>query len=140
VRGLDDPSSCPPPRGVGLEPDLLAARSDVRCESVLLGELANRRDVVGAVKAQALRPGSGRFGPRDRDRLDRLGEELQVVAVGALVRDPERDPCGLREKRTLRPFLALSVGFGPVFGPPSGALVVAPSAASQSQSIPTALS
>ncbi len=140
VSGLDDPPSGPPAGSVCFEPDLLAARSDVRGETVFSGELADRRDVVGAVKTETLRLGSGRFGPLDRDRLDRLGEELQIVAVGAFVRDPDRDPCGLGEKRTLRPLFALSVGFGPVFGPPSGALVIAPSAASQSQSTPTTLS
>ena len=40
----------------------------------------------------------------------------------------------------MRSFLALSVGLGPVFGPPKGALVIAPSAASQAPSIPTTLS
>ena len=62
------------------------------------------------------------------------------MAVGALVGEPDRDTGGLRENRPLRPFLALSVGFGPVFAPPSGALVIAPSAASQSQSMPTSAS
>jgi hypothetical protein len=62
------------------------------------------------------------------------------VAVGAVVRQPDRDPSCLAEKRTFRPFLALSVGFGPVLAPPSGALPTAPSAASHSQSIPTSVS
>ena len=98
VSGLDDPPSCPPPGRACFELDLLAARSNVRCEAVLGGELADRHDVVGAVKTKALRLGRGRLRPLDRDRLDRLREQLQVVAVGALVRDPDRDPCGLREK------------------------------------------
>ena len=59
------------------------------------------------------------------------------MAIGAFMREPDRDSCGLRENRALRPLLARSVGFGPVFGPPSGALVIAPSAASHSQSMPT---
>jgi len=62
------------------------------------------------------------------------------VAVGAVVRQPDRDPRSLAENRTFRPFFALSVGFGPVFGPPSGALVIAPSAASHAQSMPTTVS
>ena len=53
------------------------------------------------------------------------------------MREPDRDPCGVREDRALGPLFALSVGFGPVFGPPSGALVIAPSAAKNDQSIPT---
>ena len=62
------------------------------------------------------------------------------MAVGAVMRQPDRPPCSLAENRTFRPFLALSVGLGPLFGPPSGAFVIAPSAASHAQSIPTTLS
>ena len=58
------------------------------------------------------------------------------MAVGAVVREPDRDARSLGEDRPFRPLLALSVGFGPVLGPPSGALVIAPSIASQDQSIP----
>ena len=59
------------------------------------------------------------------------------MAVGAVVREPDRDAGRLGKDRALRPLLALSVGFGPVLASPSGALVIAPSAASQLQSIPT---
>src|SRR5215210_5349929 len=80
------------------------------------------------------------LGPRDRDAVQGRLEEALVVAIGAVVRQPDRDPRRLAKNRTLRPFFALSVGLGPVFSPPSGALVIAPSAASHAQSIPTALS
>jgi hypothetical protein len=59
------------------------------------------------------------------------------VAVGAVICQPDRDPCPLAEKRTLRPPFALSVGFGPAPSPPSGASPVAPSHDNQPQSIPT---
>jgi len=62
------------------------------------------------------------------------------VAVGAVVRQPDRDPLSLAEKRTFRPLFALSVGLGPVFAPPSGAFPIAPSAASQAQLMPTTAS
>ncbi len=62
------------------------------------------------------------------------------MPVGSVVGQPDRDPLRLAEKRTFRPFLARSVGSGPVLAPPSGALPIAPSAASHSQSIPTAWS
>ena len=84
-----------------------------------------------------MRTPRGRRGPRDWDAVECQAEEALIVAVGAVVCQPDRDPCRLAEKRTFRPLLALSVGFGPVFGPPSGALVIAPSAASQLQSMPT---
>ena len=59
------------------------------------------------------------------------------MAVGAVVREPDRDARTVGEDRAFRPFLALSVGFGPVASPPSGALVIAPSAANNAQSMPT---
>ena len=62
------------------------------------------------------------------------------MALRAVMCQPERNPRRLAEKRTFRPLFALSVGFGPVFEPPSGAFPIAPSAASQDQSIPTTAS
>lgn len=59
------------------------------------------------------------------------------MAVGAVVCEPDRDSRRLGVDRALRPFLALSVGFGPVCSPPKGALVIARPAASEAQSIPT---
>ena len=123
-----------------LEVDLFATGADVRREAVVGERVADILVVVGLVQAGALRVGLGRLWPLDRDRVERLSQQLVVVAVRAVVRDPDRDPRSLGDDRTLRPLLALSVGLGPVFGPPSGALVIAPSAASHSQSIPTASS
>jgi hypothetical protein len=137
VAGLDDPASGTPAGGADLVSDLFAAGSDVRGELVVAGELADIGVVVGPVEAQALRGFGCRRRPLDRDRVERALQEEMVVAVGALVVEPDRDARSLGEDRTLRPFLALSVGFGPVFGPPNGALVIAPSAASHDQSIPT---
>jgi len=59
------------------------------------------------------------------------------MALRALVRKPDRDARALGEDRALGPLLALSVRFGPVFWPPSGALVIAPSADKNDQSMPT---
>jgi hypothetical protein len=137
VGRFDDPPSGTPARNAELVGDLLAARPDVRGELVLGDEVVALAVVVGLVEAEAL----GRLGSRlrslDWDRVERRFQELVVVAVGAVVRQPDRDPAALAENRTFRPLFALSVGFGPVFGPPSGALVIAPSAASHDQSIPT---
>src|SRR5271170_195949 len=73
----------------------------------------------------------------DRDRVQRPLQQLVVVAVRAVVIEPERNPRSLGEDRTLRPPLALSVGFGPVLAPPSGALLIAPSPDRNDQSMPT---
>ena len=137
VAGLDDPASSAPAGSADLLGDLFAAGSDVRGELVVADEVADFGVVVGPVKAETLRRLGCRLGALDRDRVERALQEEVVVAVGALVLEPDRDSFRLSEDRSLRPFLALSVGFGPVFGPPSGAFVIAPSAASHDQSIPT---
>ena len=140
VGGFEDPVAGAPTPDVQLELDLLCSGSHVRGVAALAGESAGAVGVVAAVERQPLRLLQGRGGSLDRDRVERRFEQLQVVAVGAVVRQPDRDPCRLAEKRTFRPFLARSVGFGPVASPPKGAFPVAPSQDSQSQSIPTVLS
>jgi len=140
VARFDDPAACLPVGVADLEVDLFAAGADVRRELIVDDELVALAVVVGLVEAEALRRFRGRLGTLDRDRVECALQEQVVVAVGALVVEPDRDALRLREDRSLRPFLALSVGFGPVFGPPNGAFVIAPSAASHDQSIPTASS
>ena len=108
----------------------------MRGEAELAGEFAHLVVVVGRVEAEALRLLVGRLGPVYWDRLERRAGEEVVVAVGALSGDPDRDTAALDEERSLRPLFALSVGLGPVWLPPSGALVIAPSIASHSHSIP----
>jgi hypothetical protein len=115
---------------------LLAARSDVRGEAELAGEFAHLAVVVGSVETETLRTLQGRLRALDRDRLDRRAGKQMVVSVRAFVGYPDRDAAPLGEDAPFRPLLALSVGFGPVWPPPSGALVIAPSIASHSQSIP----
>ena len=96
-------------------------------EAELDRELAHLVVVVALVQAEVLRALLGRLGTLDRDRLERLAAQLEVVAVGALVGDPERDPFALGEEAPFRPLFARSVGFGPVWAPPSGALAGAAS-------------
>ena len=136
VRTLDDPAAR---TETGLALDrrcFLATAADVGDERELLAELAHLAVVVAAVEAEPLRPLGCRPRSLDRDRLDRDAAELEVVQVRARSRDPERDALALGEERSFRPFLALSVGFGPVSAPPKGALPSAPSIASHSHSIP----
>ena len=134
---LDDPPACAPSGHELLVGDLLAARADMRRQPIVGQQLADFAVVVGPIKTQALRSFALRFRALDRDRVKRRLQQLVIVAVRAGVIEPDRDPCGVREDRALRPLLALSVGFGPVFGPPNGALLIAPSAARNDQSIPT---
>ena len=118
--------------------DLLAARADVRRDAVLDSEIADRRC------CRSLGPGTGPAGARRSAWGRSIGIESSVpfsslwsLRLAPSCASPIGTPAASRENRALRPLLALSVGFGPVFGPPSGALVIAPSAASHDQSIPT---
>src|SRR5271170_6519223 len=140
VAGLDDPAACFPLGVLRLLLDLLAACADVRRELVVADQLADFGVVIGLVQADALRLLGRRLRALDRDRVQRPLQQLVVVAVRAVVIEPDRDPRSLGEDRALRPPLALSVGFGPVLEPPSGALLIAPSADRNDQSMPTASS
>jgi len=122
VGALDDPATS---AEAGLAFDrvrFFAAAADVGGEAERGCELAYLVVVVAAVEAEPLWPLPGRRRSLDRDRLDRLAGQLEVVAVRAGRADPDRDALALGEERSFRPFLALSVGFGPVCSPPSGAL------------------
>jgi hypothetical protein len=137
VCALDDPAAS---TEAGLAFELLrffGARTDVCGEGKLCGEFAHLVVVVAAVETEPLRLLRGRLRTLDGNALDRGAGELEVVQVRARWRDPKRDALTLREEAPFRPFLALSVGFGPVCSPPSGALPSAPSIASHSHSMPT---
>lgn len=137
VAGLDDPAPRSPVGVVSLQLDLLATSADVGAEALGEDGLADALVVIASVQAKTL--GAILDGNRasDWNRLEGRFQELHVVAVRAIVGDADRDAGSLDEERALRPLLALSVGLEPVFGPPSGAFVIAPSAASQDQSMPT---
>lgn len=140
VGALNDPAACAE-AGFALDRlRFLAAAADVGGERELLAEFAHLAVVVAAIEAETLRLLRCRRRPLDRDRLDRGAAELEVVQVRARRRDPDRDALALGEERSFRPFLALSVGLGPVSSPPKGALPSAPSIASHSHSIPCFLS
>ena len=136
VGALDDPAASAKARLALDRLRFLASAADVGGERKLLGELADLPVVVGGVEVEPLRKLRRRLGPLDRDAFERVAGELVVVQVRARRRDPDRDALTLGEERSLRPFLALSVGFGPVSSPPNGAFPSAPSIASHSHSIP----
>jgi hypothetical protein len=136
VGAFDDPAAG---AKAGLTLDqlrFLSARADVGGKAELVAELSHLVVVVAAIETEALTLARCRRWPLDWDRLERGPDELEVVQVRARWRDPDRDALALGEERSFRPFLALSVGFGPVSSPPSGAFPSAPSIANHSHSIP----
>jgi hypothetical protein len=95
VAGLNDPASGAPSGGAKLVLDLLAAGADVRCQLVVIDQIADFGVVVGLVQADALRLLGGRLRALDRDRVERRLQQLVIVAVRALVIEPDRDPRAL---------------------------------------------
>lgn len=114
----------------------LAAGADVRGEPVLAGQREDLGVVVALVEADPLWLPRRGVWPLDQDAFERRAEELEVVDVRSRDLEPDRDATAVADDRALRPFFARSVGFGPVFSPPSGALPLAPSQESQAHSIP----
>lgn len=95
---LHDPAARPP-LGIALfEVDLLAAGTDVRCEFAVLEQVADGREVVGLVEAEALGTLLGGLGTLDRDRVERSLQKLVVVAVCTVVVEPDRDSGSLDEE------------------------------------------
>lgn len=136
VGALDDPAAGAE-AGLAFELFfLLAAGADMPVEAELVEELVDLRVVVALVQAEALWRLRGGVRPVDDDALERRAQQLEVVYVRASDLEPDREAAAVTENGPLRPFFALSVGFGPVCSPPSGALPIAPSHDSHSQSIP----
>ena len=137
VGAFDDPAACSE-AGLAFERlGFLTTAADMGGEAELFEQLMYLVVVVAAVEAEPLRLLRCRLGTLDRDRLERGARQLEVVAVRTGREDPDRDALAVAEEAPFRPFLALSVGLGPVCSPPSGAFPSAPSIASHSHSIPT---
>ncbi len=97
VGGLNDPASGAPARRVDLLSDLLAACTDVRAEVILADQLTDLDVVICLVQADALWVLWGRLWSLDRDRVERAPQQLVVVAVRAVVIEPDRDARTLGE-------------------------------------------
>ena len=140
MAGFDDPAAGAPSGDAQLVFDLLSAGADVGDEPVVADKLPGPLVIVALVEAEALRLLGARLRPRYRDGVEGALKEQVVVAVGPGMGEADGDPGALGEDRAFRPLLARSVGLGPVFGPPRGALVMAPSQERKSQSMPTSSS
>jgi len=117
-----------------LELPLLGAQ--MQRESEHAGETADEAEVVALVEAHALAvvwPGRGR---RIGMLFHGVREELAVISIRGSDDETDRDPRDRRSGGALGAAFARSVGLGRFFSPPSGALVMAPSIASQRQSTP----
>ena len=137
VGGLNDPAAGPPPGVTALGVGFLAAASDVGCEPTVGESLPDAAGVIPLIQAHPVRGVVWRSRPTDRATVQRLFQQSGVVTVRAVGGYRDRDAPRVDEDRPFRPLLPRSVGFAPVFSPPNGAFVVAPSAASHCQSIPT---
>jgi hypothetical protein len=140
LGALDDPAAGAEASLALERVGLLTTGADVGREPEFGHELVHLGEVVALVQAEPLRARGRGLRSLDRDRLQGRPAELEVVQIRAGRFDAERDALTLGEERSFRPFLALSVGLGPVRSPPKGAFPSAPSIASHSHSIPFASS
>ncbi len=132
---LDNPA---PGFGAGLTlgPGFLATAAQMERKGKLLRQGPRLVIVEALVEAEVLRVTAGRFGPLHRDGLKGLAHQLMVVAIGAVDHGPEGDAAAVGQQRAFDPALASVGRIAAGFPPPSGALPIAPSSASQVQSIP----
>ena len=140
VSTFDHPTPGTPSRFLSERGDLLAAGAQMKRKAELLSKEPHLVVVISLVQAETLRPLTGRFGSCHHDAHEGLAYELVIIAVGAGDADAQRYAGRIGKERALRPFFPLSVGFGPVFWPPKGALVIAPSSARKSQAMPCSAS
>jgi len=99
VGGLDDPAPGAPARDAQPLVDLRAATYDVRLKATAIDQLTALGVVVAPVQTDALRRLGRGLWPRDGDRVESGLQQFVVVAVGALVGNPERDAGSLAENR-----------------------------------------
>ena len=97
MGALDDPAAGAEAGLAGERLRFLAAAADVGGEAELAGKLAHLVVVVALVEAEVLRLLQGRLGTLDRDRVERALQEEVVIAVRALVVEPDRDAAALAE-------------------------------------------
>jgi len=114
---------------------LFADAADVRHIAGRRGRGVSGRVVVGLVQAEVLLDLEP-IGTLDDDRLDRPGEQLGVVDVGACQLEPERTARPLDDQALLAARFASISGIRPLFPPPKRALPIHPSAACHDQSTP----
>ena len=92
--------------------------------------------ILSFVQTHSLWMGLGGLGTLDDDAFDGRGHPFPSMAVRPLDHRANRHAMSLRQHAAFDAPLPRSVGLGPVFSPPNGALVIAPSIESQSHSIP----
>ena len=95
MAGFDDPASGAPAGSTDLLGELLAAGTDVRRQLVAVDQLTDFGVVIGLVQADPLRLPLGRLRALDRDRVQRSLQQLVIVAVRAVMIEPDRDPRAL---------------------------------------------
>src|SRR2546423_3857086 len=114
----------------------LSSWANLGRKAELAQDVADFVVVLPFVQTHPLRVVLGRLWTLDDDALDRRTQQFHIVAIGALNRQTNGYPMPFREQAAFDPTLAAIGGLGPVFSPPKGALVIAPSIESHCQSIP----
>ena len=123
VRPLHDPATGLVPRPFLDRLGLFSTGTNVRREPKLVDQLSGLGVVVPFVHGHVLGIGFGRLRTLDRDALNRGLDQLEVVPIGAVDREAERDTCPIRKQASLRPALRsirwIGAGFFPLRAVPS---------------------
>src|SRR5262245_59679826 len=116
---------------------LFTSRTDVGREAKLDQEVPHLLIVVAFVQAHPLGSVGARIGPLDRDALDGLACQLEIIAIGAVYCEADRHPIPVGEDAALGPDLAAVRGVLAHLFPPQGELGSSPhpSQAMPSQSL-----
>src|SRR5882724_1338420 len=109
---------------------------DVGGEPKLGQQLAHFVEVIALIQAHALWLLWGRRRARERDTGARLLDHLEVIPIGPLNGDPQGDAAAVGEHAPFGPELPAVGRILTHLFPPRGALVITPSMASHSQSMP----
>src|SRR3954451_14374173 len=134
MGAFNDPSSCLRV-GVALGRGFLAAGAQMQREAERLGEAAWFSVVEALVETDMVRRLRVRPRPMHWNCLKRLPHELVVVAVRAVDDHAERNAAAVGQHGALDPALAAVGWVAAGFSPPNGAFPIAPSSASQVQSM-----
>lgn len=110
VGTLDDPATSPEAGSPLDRFGFLAARTNVCGQAELDREGTYLVVVVALVEAPSLRSALGWLRPIDQNSLDRVARHLEVVAVGAVDGNADRNPVGLGQHAALGTTLG-SVGW-----------------------------
>src|SRR5919199_4876846 len=136
VRSLHHPPSRLPPRIIFHTLCLSSPRSNMGNEVKSPEQHTHFIKVVSFIEAHAMPFLLCRLRSFDRNAFEGFSRHLEIIPVRSVDGTPIGTPCPSVSRLRFAPCFARSVGFGPLFSPPSGAFLITPSIEQKLQSMP----